>query len=134
MYHSVLDIIFSTINVIGTLYAVLSILKIDVKTLFRSITLEGMDERDEELLLQREQARAGITLIAYGWSGQCYVSLMGDITRTQFWSCITVFLFIAFLLLPMLHKFNLKFKEDYKEYKKSRPLDTHKEDHEIKEF
>lgn len=66
----------SFFGVAGTVYAVLSILKLDIHDIYKTITLGGMDNRDEELLIQREQARLGIPLVGIGWFGQTIFSFI----------------------------------------------------------
>lgn len=59
-YNTILQLLAALTNVIGTTYAVLSILKLKPQDLYQAITIEGMDKNDESLLVQKKQARTGI--------------------------------------------------------------------------
>lgn len=119
MFSKILITLCSLIGVIGTIYAVLSILNMKFEDIYKSITLGGIEERDEELLTQREQAQIGILLVVTSWIGQTAFSFLTV-------KCLSMFL-IACLLICMcifaeilaIHKMNKNFKIKYKELKEN---------------
>lgn len=68
MMQNILSIIYSLINVWGTVWAVLSILKLKLGDVYKSLTVGALLEADESLLVQREQARFGITLVVIAFA------------------------------------------------------------------
>lgn len=45
-YNTILQLLAALTNVIGTTYAVLSILKLKAQDLYQAITIDGMDKND----------------------------------------------------------------------------------------
>ena len=108
------------INVVGTAYAILSILRISPKEIFSSITIKGMDERDNELLVQRKQARVGISLVLYAWIVQAVFSFVRINSWQMFVLALIIVLVILTVILLLLVFLNKKFDSKYSEYKKSK--------------
>lgn len=129
MYSKILISVSSFFGVVGTVYAVLSILKLDIHDIYKTITLGGIDNRDEELLIQREQARLGIPLVVIGWLGQTIFSFIDVVSCRWFVGYLLIFLIIVGILIAVVTWNNKKFREKYKENKNSGPQNTHKELH-----
>lgn len=136
MYNNVLQGITGLINVIGTVYAVLSIIRIKVEDLYNKITLDGMDKMDMDALEQREQARTGIALVIAGWALQFIFNFINIIDCCSFLVCIFVVFCITLLLILIIHNSNIKFRKRYEEYSKgnSSIKDSHADSHSWKEF
>ena len=137
MFNTILQLLASLTNVIGTTYAVLSILKLKPSDLYNSITIEGMDKYDESLLTQKEQARVGITLIAYAWILQLVFSFVQIKSCCAFWSCILSYVVFTTVLCIVLHRLNVRFEKTYidiKEKNKKENPDTHMDSHIWHEF
>ena len=113
LYNTIIQVIAGLVNVIGTTYAVLSILKASPSDLYRSITLQGMGNNDTTLLIQRNQARIGIGLVALAWIVQTVFSFVQITSFCFFLICISICLIITALLLITLHFVNKKFSDDY---------------------
>lgn len=120
MFNSVLNLMTGLINVVGTAYAILSILRISPKEIFSSITIKGMDERDNELLVQRKQARVGISLVLYAWIVQAVFSFVRINSWQMFVLALIIVLVILTVILLLLVFLNKKFDSKYSEYKKSK--------------
>ena len=58
-YNIILQLIAGLTNVVGTAYAVLSILKATPTDLYKSITLKGMGDNDKSLLTQKKSSKNG---------------------------------------------------------------------------
>lgn len=137
MYSKILIAGSSLISVVGTVYAVLSILGLTIEDVFRSITLNGMDERDKELLVQKKQAVTGIPLVVLGWIGQTVFSFVE--IKSMCWMIASFVIIFACVLLEILitRQINRKFEINYeRRYKKQAAKDeeTHKEAHQWHEF
>lgn len=88
--------------------------------IYKTITLWGMDNRDEELLIQREQARLGIPLVVIDWLGQTIFSFIDVVSCRWFVGYLLIFLIIVGILIAVVTWNNKKFREKYKENKNSR--------------
>ena len=136
-YNTILQLLFALTNVIGTTYAVLSILKLKPKDLYQAITIEGMDKNDEALLVQKKQARIGISLVVYAWVLQVIVSFWIITTLYLFVVCLSAYVILTFILCIILYLSNRKFEKKYYELRekmdKENP-DRHSDYHTITEF
>jgi len=134
VYSKILIIISSLVGVVGTVYAVLSILAMRIPNIHKSITLGGIDARDEELLLQREQARTGIPLVVIGWIGQSVFSLLEISTCCQFILALLFLTSSVILEAVVTKKMNVSFRKKYIAYKPKSEETSHKDDHSWGEF
>ena len=136
-YNTILQLLFALTNVIGTTYAVLSILRLKPKDLYQAITIEGMDKNDEALLVQKKQARIGISLVVYAWVLQVIVSFWIITTLYLFVVCLSAYVILTFILCIILYLSNRKFEKKYCELRekmdKENP-DRHSDYHTITEF
>ncbi len=128
MYNTLLQSVTSLINVIGTVYAVLSILKLKPEDIYSKITWGGIGSADKDALLQKEQARTGIGLIMIGWVLQLVFGLLDIDNLCCFICCISVSISLVLIWFLLMQTINRKFKEKYAEFYQSK-LDT-KETHE----
>ena len=114
MYSQILIIISSLIGVIGTVYAVLSILSLQIKDVIKTVTWGGLESRDQEILVQREQARVGIPLIILGWIWQTIFSLIKVDSCTKFIASGILIVFSVVAIVLTMKSMNRKFRENYK--------------------
>lgn len=113
MYNEIINIICSAIGVIGTIYAILSILNIKHEDIWKSVTFGGISMRDDEILIQREQARVGIGLIAYAWIAQLCLIFIKIQNMNVFCLCLlTILLGCCFVVIGIRMK-NKKFRKEY---------------------
>lgn len=136
MYNTMLQSVTSLINVIGTVYAVLSILKLKPKDIYSKITLGGMDKADEDALIQREQARTGIGLIIIGWVLQFVFSFLDVDKIGCFICCISISISLVLVWILLMQIKNRKFREKYMEFYHSQngTEETHKDNHSWGEY
>ncbi len=136
-YNNILQIIINLTNVIGTIYAVLSILQLKSTDLYKSITIDGMDKNDNSLLVQRSQARMGVSLIIYAWISQCIVMFL-DITSWKIFTfCIVLYILILIAVCVIIYLLNLKFRKNYIKFRNNKSNaenDRHIESHTWHEF
>lgn len=137
MYSKMLVSVSSLIGVIGTVYAVLSILGLTIEEVFQSITLKGMDERDKELLVQKKQAVTGIPLVVLGWIGQTVFSFV-EIEGLCWMIASSVTIFACVLLEILItnyinHRFEIRYEKHCKE-RSAKDEETHKETHQWGKF
>lgn len=132
MFNTIMQLLAGLTNVIGTTYAVLSILKLTPHDLYKSVTIEGMDKNDESLLTQKKQARVGITLIAYAWILQFIFSFVQITSCCLFLLCILGYLVCIILLCLVLIFLNKRFAKKYDDLKatlnkdkQNRHIDSH---------
>ena len=118
MYNDILLILASLLNVCGTIYAVLSILALTPKDVYKSITLKGIDERNLELIIQKKQARLGITLIVTAWIFQCVFTVFQVNSSCCFWLCITSTIIVMLLELLVMGAINKRFEKKCHDYEK----------------
>ena len=136
-YNTIIQLIAGLTNVVGTTYAVLSILKSTPTDLYKSITLKGMGDNDKTLLAQKEQARTGISLIVLAWVIQAVFSFVK--IETIHWFLICLFLSVGAIacVLIALYFVNKKFADKYYSEKpvlQAETNDEHASMHEWQEF
>lgn len=129
MYSAILSSISALIGVVGTVYSVLSILGLTIQDVFKSITLAGMDSRDEELLLQREQAKTGIPLVALGWLWQTVFMLIKVSSCKIFLIALSVLIISVIVEVLITRHINKRFRQKYEAEKQSKSENTHMDDH-----
>jgi len=134
MYETILQLFAGLINVVGTIYAILSILKLSPKQIFEAITIKGMNAQDENLLEQKAQARIGISLVAFGWLLQVMYALLEIITLCAFSVVFGISIVLAIGLCIILHCVNKKFEQEYRQLKETQEDETHLDGHTWKEF
>lgn len=117
MMQNVLSIIYSLINVWGTVWAILSILKLKPGNVYKSLTVGALLEADESLLVQREQARFGITLVVIAFAFQSVSSFVSVDTVGEFlgWLILTVVVLAVACLI--IHHMNISFRKEYTAFK-----------------
>lgn len=130
MYNDILISISSLINVIGTVYAVLSILGISITSVYSSITLEGMDEADKNLMVQKKQAVTGIPLVVLGWIFQTLFTFLQVTSLPEFIFFVVIIIVFFILEILITHFINVKFQKKYDEFKRADTKETHKSAHE----
>lgn len=129
MYSTILSSLSALIGVVGTVYSVLSILGLTIQDVFNSITLAGMDSRDEELLVQREQAKTGIPLVILGWVGQTVFALIKIISCKMFLIALGVLIASVIVEVLITKHMNKRFRQKYEAKKQNNTEDTHMDDH-----
>ena len=136
-YNTILLLIAALTNVIGTAYALLSILRLKPKELYQALTIEGMDRNDETLLIQKKQARIGIGLVAYAWALQVLFSFVTVDTIKSFLIWIVIYVFLTVILCLLIFFLNKRFEKKYYQLRakldKENP-DRHSDYHTITEF
>lgn len=125
-YNTILLLISALTNVIGTTYAVLSILSLKPKEIYQALTIEGMDRNDETLLVQRKQARIGVALVAYAWILQVFFSFVTVTTLKAFLVFLSIFTVLTIILCVSLFLLNKKFENKY--YKLREKMDKENPD------
>ena len=124
MMQNILSIIYSLINVWGTVWAVLSILKLKPGDVYKSLTVGALLEADESLLVQREQARFGVTLVVIAFAFQSVNSFVSVDTVGEFlgWLILTVVV-LAFACL-IIHHMNISFRKEYAVFKEAKKKES----------
>lgn len=120
MYSKILIVLSSGIGVTGTVYAVLSILKMTAKDIIQVITVAGIGARDEEVIVQRAQARIGISLVVLGWIGQSAFCFFEVQSRNVFFTCLIVLILLTSVIVSILILDNKKFGAKCKAEKDAR--------------
>lgn len=136
-YNTILQLLFSLTNVIGTTYAVLSILRLTPTELYKSLTIEGMDKNDKSLLTQKKQARVGISLISWAWLWQAAFSFITIQSCCKFVISLLVYIVTTLTLVIVLYFWNNRFSKKYHEAKKEfekQKVEKHSETHRWGEF
>lgn len=136
-YTTILQLLAALTNVIGTTYAILSILKLKPEELYQALTIEGMDRSDESLLVQKEQARIGISLVVYAWMLQALFSFWTITTLFLFMVCLFAYVILTSVLCLILFLLNRKFEKKYYELREKMDKDNsdrHSDYHTITEF
>ncbi len=136
-YNTILQLLAALTNVIGTTYAVLSILKLKPQDLYQAITIDGMDKNDESLLLQKKQARIGISLVIYAWILQVIFSFCSISSMKVFVLSITAYVIATAFLCLCLFFANKRFAKKYfqlREKMDKENKDRHSDYHSIIEF
>ena len=112
-YNIILQLIAGLTNVVGTAYAVLSILKATPTDLYKSITLKGMGDNDKSLLTQKNQARTGISLIVLAWVMQAVFSFFKVESLNWFIISLIICCCAIAVLCIVLHFINKSFSDKY---------------------
>lgn len=124
MMQNVLSIIYSLINVLGTVWAVLSILKLKPGDVYKALTVGYFLEADESLLVQRAQARFGITLVVISFALQSINSFVSVNTVGEFlgWMILTVVVLAVACLI--IHHMNISFRKEYTVLKEAKKKES----------
>lgn len=108
-------IVAYVLDLIGTVYAVLSILNLTLEEVWTTITYGGIMNADRDKLAQRRQARMGIWLVFCGFILNCILQFIKNIETDQMLDIMT----FAILLIVgtgtyAVNAFNEKFERDYR--------------------
>ena len=136
-YNTILQLLAALTNVIGTTYAVLSILKLKPQDLYQAITIDGMDKNDESLLIQKKQARIGIGLVIYAWCLQVVFSFLQILSFRAFIILLLIYFAVTIILCLCLCAANSRFEAKYMNLRKQKDennSDRHSDAHSIIEF
>ena len=136
-YNTILQLVAALTNVIGTTYAVLSILKLKPNDLYQAVTIDGMDKNDESLLTQKKQARIGICLVIYAWILQVIFSFFSISSGKMFVLSLLAYVVVTVALCLSLFLANKRFAKKYFELRKQMDKennDRHSDYHSIIEF
>lgn len=120
IYNTIFQLTATLTNVVGTAYAILSILKLKPSDLYDSLTLEGLDKNDKTLLTQKKQARIGISLVVYAWFIQAAFSFVEVKSVKMFVGFLFAYILISVILCICLSISNKKFERKYIEHKESK--------------
>lgn len=117
MWQNIASVIYSLINVVGTIWAVLSILKMKPSEVYNPLTLGGITESNEPLLIQKEQASFGVAWVVVGFVLQSINTfvIVDSLIIFLEWMLFTVVILGA--VCYIVHRMNTKFREEYNEYK-----------------
>ena len=136
-YNTILQLLAALTNVVGTGYAVLSILKLKPIDLYKSITIDGMDQSDETSLVQRKQARVGICLVVYAWFLQVLFLFLKVSSIKIFIACMHGYVVTTDILCLVLFLSYRRFSKKYFELRENlnkNNRDRHLDSHTITEF
>lgn len=136
-YNTILQLLGALTNVVGTTYAVLSILKLKPNDLYQAITIDGMDKNDELLLTQKKQARIGICLVIYAWMLQVIFSFFLISSVKMFVLSLLAYVVVTVALCLSLFLANKRFAKKYfklREQMDKENNDRHSDYHSIIEF
>lgn len=90
MYNEYLSVFATVISVIGTIVAILSILKMGLKDVIYERTVIGTDTRELSSLRQVYDARVGTVLLVISGVVQIIAELFNKITCCEFWIVLGV--------------------------------------------
>ena len=79
-----------------------------------------MDERDAELIIQKEQAVIGIPLVVLGWLGQTAFTFIEINCMQELFISIFVIIIAVFIEVLASSKFNNHFREKYNKLRESK--------------
>lgn len=119
-YNSIIDVISGFISIVGTIYAILSLLRMKPADIWNTCTFGGISNRDLEILEQRRQARTGILLVIYGWSIQVVLLFIDIRTFLEFSNTVAVIVLIGILICLLMGESNNRFEENYKREKRKK--------------
>ena len=117
--QNILSIIYSLINVWRTVWAVLSILKLSPGDVYKSLTMGALLEADESLLVQREQARFGITLVVIAFAFQSVNSFVSVETVGEFLGWLILIVVVLVFAYLIIHHMNNCFRKEYTVFKEA---------------
>ena len=116
MYNKILQLIAGLVNVLGTAYAILSVLRLTPEDIHNVIRIKGIEERDKELIVQRKQARIGICLVALAWLFQVIFSFVNVIENVAFIAAVVGMVLVIGMTMTIISRANKKFEAEYTEY------------------
>ena len=136
VYADILQLLPSAFNMIGTIYAVLSILKLKQQEIYKSITTAGIDLKDKELIIQKKQASIGLSLIVYSWVLQIIYLFIDTNVYFEFWCAFLLSLLGGIIVFGIGIYINKNFKNKYLNFKaKNKEFEEpHSKAHEWGEF
>lgn len=114
MNRTFFTIIAYILDLIGTVYAVLSILNLSFEEIWTTITHGGIMRADRDKLVQRRQARMGIWFVSCGFILNCALQFIKNIETDQMLDIITfIILLIVGFGTYIVNAFNEKFEREY---------------------
>jgi purine-cytosine permease-like protein len=117
IYNNVLLLVLSFFNVMGTIYSVLSIIKINPQDIFHSITWGGIGDRDKEILIQVKQARIGISIVLISWIFEVVFTFYEITSLCSFILSLLITLLIIFCVVLIAFLFNKHSEKVYQKFK-----------------
>lgn len=120
IYNDILLTVVSFLNVIGTIYAVLSIIKIKPKEIYHSITWGGIADRDKEIITQFKQARMGISLVCISWVLEVVLTFYKITSLRNFIIMFIVILAIVVVTVLLVFFIDRHFENVYKRTKEEK--------------
>lgn len=120
IFKNILLLLCNAVNVVGTIWAVLSILKMKPRDIYEATTYEEPLIADEALLQQKKQARCGVSSFVCAFVCQSVLSFMPVTFLKLFMVLLSVFIIVFILVLVVVHHLNRKFAEQYEEEKSRR--------------
>ena len=107
MYNTWLSVFAIILGTIGTIKAILAILKMRLKDVIYERTSIGEDTKELSLLQQVYDARVGFVFVILSSGVQVFKDLYKGITCRTFWSAIITIIFVSiiwWILMFILYK------------------------------
>ena len=77
MQEKILSVIYSGLNMVGTIWAVYSVIYMTPESVYESLTIGGVTSADKGLIRQKKDTLYGIALIIVGFFGQTILTFVG---------------------------------------------------------
>ena len=75
--EKILSVIYSGLNMVGTIWAVYSVIYMTPESVYESLTIGGVTSADKGLIRQKKDTLYGIALIIVGFFGQTILTFVG---------------------------------------------------------
>lgn len=108
MYNTYFEFVISFTYFLGTLYAVLALVRMDISDVLKSVSAGAFDTRELDVLKQRHYARTGIIFIfsAFAFEGINILVNIKDLTMFCIIACIHILIIVIIYVCSKLKYFN----------------------------
>ena len=115
--EKILSVIYSGLNMVGTIWAVYSVIYMTPESVYESLTIGGVTSADKGLIRQKKDTLYGIALIIVGFFGQTILTFVG----TPNWIYFVLYLIgtaiLVYVTIKVVDSIYCRFIERYMKIK-----------------
>ena len=115
--EKILSVIYSGLNVIGTIWAVYGVIYMTPEEAYKSLTIGGITSADKGLIRQKKDTLYGIALIIAGFLAQTVLTFVGAPNWIYMLLYIIGTAILVYISIKVVDSIYYRFMERYKKIK-----------------
>ena len=115
--EKILSVIYSGLNVVGTIWAVYSVIYMTPWEVYNSLTIGGVTSPDKSLISQKKDTLYGIALIIAGFLAQTVLTFVGAPNWIYFILYLIGTAILIYVTIKIVNSIYRRFIENYKRIK-----------------